>query len=61
MFIYMIIVGPTHYSKSAGHEVPGGVAVLCESFGMGGQRKRGTPRMGHSVPFAYLLALRCKS
>ena len=28
---------------------------------MGGYRKRGTPRMGLSVPLAYHLALRCKS
>ena len=27
---------PTHYSKRAGHEVPGVVAGLCESLGMGG-------------------------
>ena len=44
-----------------GHEVPGVVAVLCESLGMGGYRERDMPRMGLSVPFAYHLALRCKS
>ena len=57
---------PTHYLKRAGREVPGVVAGLCESFGMGGYgmggyRKRGTPCMGLSVPFVYHLALRCKS
>ena len=44
-----------------GHEVPGVVAGLCESLGMGGYRERDMPRMGLSVPFAYHLALRCKS
>ena len=51
--------------KRAGREVPGVVAVLCESLGMGmgmdWYRERDTPRMGLSVPFAYHLALRCKS
>ena len=46
---------PTHYSKRAGHEVPGVVAVLCESLGMGGYRERDMPRMGLSVPFVYHL------
>jgi len=32
-----------------GHEVPGVVAVLCESLGMGGYRERDMPRMGLSV------------
>ena len=32
---------PTHYSKRAGHEVPGVVAGLCESFGLGGYWKKG--------------------
>ena len=44
---------PTHYSKRAGHEVPGVVAVLCESLGMGGYREGDMPRMRLSVPFAY--------
>ena len=44
---------PTHYSKRAGHEVPGVVAVLCESLGMGGYREGDMPRMGLSIPFAY--------
>ena len=44
---------PTHYSKRAGHEVPGVVAVLCESLGMGGCREGDMPRMGLSVSFAY--------
>lgn len=51
---------PAHYLKRAGHEVPGVVAGLCESLGMGGYRERDMPRMGLSVPFAYHLALRCK-
>ena len=50
---------PAHYSKRAGHEVPGVVAVLCEC--MGGYREGDMPRMGLSVPFAYHLAFRCKS
>ena len=50
---------PTHYSKRAGHEVPGVVAVLFEC--MGGYREGDMPRMGLSDPFAYHLALRCKS
>ena len=50
---------PTHYSKRAGHEVPGVVAVLCEY--MGGYREGDMPRMGLSDPLAYHLALRCKS
>ena len=37
---------PTHYSKREGHEVPGVVAVLCESLGMGGYREGDMPRMG---------------
>jgi len=49
---------PTHYSKRAGHEVPGVVAVLCES--KGGYREGDMPRMGLSVPFSYHLALVCK-
>ena len=40
-------------SKRAGHEVPGVVAVLCESLGMGGYREGDMPRMGLSVPFSY--------
>ena len=52
---------PTDYSRSAGQEVLGVVAVLCESMGMGGYREGDMPRMGLSVPFAYHLALRCKS
>ena len=44
-----------------GHEVPGVVAVLCESLGLGGYKKRDMPRMRLSVPFVYHLALRCKS
>ena len=50
---------PTHYSKRAGHEVPGVVAVLCEC--MGGYREGDMHRMGLSDPLAYHLALRCKS
>ena len=49
---------PTHYSKRAGHEVPGVVAVLCEC--MTGYREGDMPRMGVSVPFTYHLALVCK-
>ena len=52
---------PTHYSKRGGHEVPGVVAVLCESLGVGGYRERDVPHMGLSVPFMYHFALRCKS
>ena len=47
--------------KRAGHEVPGVVAVLCESMGMGGNQKGDMPRMGLIVSFAYHLALWCKS
>ena len=50
---------PVHYSNRVGHEVPGVVAVLYEC--MGGYREGDMPRMGLSVPFAYHLALRCKS
>ena len=61
MFIYDHCGTLKYPHKSAGHEVPGVVAVLCESLGMGGYRERDMPRMGLSVPFAYHLALRCKS
>ena len=50
---------PTHYSKRAGHEVLGVVAVLCESLGMGGYRERDMPRMGLRI--SPCTALRCKS
>ena len=50
---------PTYYSKRAGHEVPGVVAVLCEC--MDGYREGDMPRMGLSVPFAHHLALLCKN
>ena len=46
-----------HYSKRAGHEVPGVVAVLCEC--MGGYREGDMLRIGLSVPFACHLKLRC--
>ena len=48
-------IGHETHTKRAGHEVPGVVAVLRESLGMGGYRERDMPRMGLSVPFA------CKS
>ena len=38
---------PAHYSKRAGHEVPGVVAVLCKC--MGGYREGDMPRMGLKV------------
>ena len=50
---------PKHYSKRAGPDVPGVVAFLCEYMGAYGEGDM--PRMGLSVPFAYHLALRCKS
>jgi len=37
---------PKHYSKRAGNNVPGVVAVLCEC--MGGYREGDMPRMGLS-------------
>ena len=60
MFISLMwdVKEPIHYSKTAGHEVPSVVAVLCEC--MGGYREGDMPRMGLSDPFAYHLALRCK-
>ena len=58
--VYKFEVGckePTHYSKRVGHEVPSGVAVLCEC--MGGYREGEIHHMGLSVPFTYHLALLC--
>ena len=50
---------PTYYSNRVGHEVSGVVAVLCEC--MGGYREGDMPRIGRNAPFAYHLALLCKS
>ena len=61
MFISLMwdVKEPTHYLKTAGHEVPSVVPVLCEC--KGGYKEGDMPRMGLSDPFAYDLALRCKS
>ena len=64
MFIYDhcgTLKNPHTIQKRAGHEVLGVVAVLCESLGIGGYRERDMPCMGLRVPFAYHLALWCKS